>query len=150
MTEWDWVSCGEWIENGAHFASPVRMQVGFLPEIFPQKRSKEISGFLTDISHNFRKSKPITSTQTEVPTGSPPRGGDVAVHVFDINQPSLPTPFYSVLESVSVFMALSTVFYSINSPNNCPLSHSVLPVLFLPYRSFQLYISLWKSPSALI
>ena len=29
----------------------------------------------------------------------------------DINQPSLPTPFNSVLISVSVFMALSTVFH---------------------------------------
>ena len=47
------------------------------------------------------------------------------------------------------FLALSTVFHSINSPDNSPLSHSVLPVLFLPYWSFQLYISLWKSPSAL-
>ena len=28
-----------------------------------------------------------------VPTGSPSRGGGVAVYVFDINQPSLPTPF---------------------------------------------------------
>ena len=58
--------------------------------------------------------------------------------------------FYSVLVSVSVFMGLSTVFHSINSPDNTPLSHSVLPVLFVPYRSFQLYISLRKSPSALI
>ena len=32
----------------------------------------------------------------------------------------------SVLVSVSVFMALSTIFHSINSPHNCPLSHSVL------------------------
>ena len=76
---------------------------------------------------------------TKVPTGSPSRGGDVAVYVFDISQPSLPTPFYAVLVSASVFMALSTVFYSINSPDNSPLSHSVLPVLFLPYWSFQLY-----------
>ena len=84
-----------------------------------------------------------------VPTGSPSRGGDVAVFVFDINQPSLPTPFYSVLVSVIlfsfilfylihlfilvVFMALSAVLHSINSPDNSPLSHSVLPVLFLPY-----------------
>ena len=74
--------------------------------------------------------------------GSPSRDGDVAVYVFDINQPSLPTPFYSDLVSVSVFMALSTVFHSVNSPDNSPLSHSVLLVLFLPYRSFQLYISL--------
>ena len=75
------------------------------------------------------------------PAGSPFRGGDVTVYVPDINQPSLPTPFYSVLVSVSVFMALSTVFYSINSPDNSPLSHSVLLVLFLSYWSFQLYIA---------
>ena len=73
--------------------------------------------------------------------GSPSRGGDVVVYVFDINQPSLPTPFYSVLVSISVFMALSTVFHSIHSPDNSPLSHSVLPVLIQPYCSFQLCIS---------
>ena len=50
-----------------------------------------------------------------VPGGSSSRGGDVAADVLDINQPSLPAPFYSVLVSISVFMALSTVFYSINS-----------------------------------
>ena len=71
-----------------------------------------------------------------------------AVYVFDRNQPSLPTPFYSVLVSVSVFMALSTVyvFHFIGSLDNSPLSHSVLSVLFLPYWSFQLYISLMKVP----
>ena len=58
-----------------------------------------------------------------VPAGSPSRGGDVAVFVFNINQPSLPTPFHSVLVSISVFMALSTVFHSINSPDNSSLSH---------------------------
>ena len=68
----------------------------------------------------------------------------------DINQPSLPTPFCSVLVSVCVYVALSTVFHSINFPNNSPLSHSVLPVLFLPNWSFQLYIYSWKSLSALI
>ena len=77
-----------------------------------------------------------------VPTGSPSRGGDVVVYVFNINQPSLPTPFNSVLVSVSVLLALSTVFHSINSPDNSPLSHSVLPVLLLPYWSVQLYSSL--------
>ena len=82
--------------------------------------------------------------------GSPSRGADVAVNVFDINQPSLPTPLYSVLVSVFVFMTLSTVFHSINSPDNSPLSHSVFPVLFEPYWSFKLYISSWKFPSALI
>ena len=72
--------------------------------------------------------------------GLPLRGGDVAVYVFDINQPSLPHSFffYSVLVSISVFMALSAVFNSVNYPNNSLLSHSVLPVLFLSYRSFQL------------
>ena len=54
--------------------------------------------------------------------GSRSRGADVAFFVCDINQPSLPTPFYSVLVSVSVFMALSTVFHSVNSPDNSPLS----------------------------
>ena len=64
----------------------------------------------------------------EVSAGSPSRGGNVGVYAFDVNQPSLPTPFYSVLVSISVFMALSTVFYSINSPNKSPFSHSGLPV----------------------
>ena len=49
--------------------------------------------------------------------GSPSQGGDVVAYVFNINQPSLPTPFYSVLVTVSVFMALLTVFLSINSPD---------------------------------
>ena len=70
------------------------------------------------------------------------RCGVVVVYVFDINQPSLLTPIYDVLMSISVSMAPSTVFHSINSPDNSPPSHSVLPVLFLPYESFQPYISL--------
>ena len=69
---------------------------------------------------------------TLVPAGSPSRGGDVTVFVLGINQPSLPTPFSFILVSISVFMALSSVFHSINSPDNSPLSHSVPPVLFLP------------------
>ena len=77
-----------------------------------------------------------------VPAGSPSRGGDVAVYVFDINPPSLPAPVYCVLVSVSAVMALSTVFHSINSHDNSPLSHCGLSVLlFLPYWSCQLYIS---------
>ena len=69
----------------------------------------------------------------------------------DINQPSLPTPFYSVLVSISVFMALSTVFRSINSPDNSPFSHSVLPVLSLcpigPFNYKSLYESLLQPGS---
>ena len=61
-------------------------------------------------------------------------------------QPSLPTPFYSVLVSVSVFMALSTVFHSINSPDN---KLRFLTLFFLsylclvgPFNYFSLYESL--------
>ena len=79
-----------------------------------------------------------------VPASSPSRGGDVAVYIKDINQPILPTPFYSALVSVSVFMVLSTVFHSINSPNNSLLSHSVLPVLFCLIGPFN-YMSLYES-----
>ena len=72
-----------------------------------------------------------------VPTGSPSCGWDAVVYVKDRNQPSLPTPFfYYVLVSISVCVALSTVFHSINSPDNSPFSHSLLPVLFLLYWSF--------------
>ena len=46
----------------------------------------------------------------------------------DINQPSLPTPVYSVLVSILVFMAHSAVFHSINSPDSSLLSRSVLPL----------------------
>ena len=57
------------------------------------------------------------------------------------DEPSLPTPFYPVLLPISIFIALSTVFLSLNSSDNSLLSHSVLPVLFPPYWSFQLSIS---------
>ena len=79
------------------------------------------------------------------PVGSPSLGGDIVVYVFDMNQPTCPLLFISVLASVSIIMAftaLSIVVQSINSPNSSLLSHSVLPILFLPYWSFQLYISL--------
>ena len=61
---------------------------------------------------------------------------------FNVSLQSLPTPFRSFLVSISVSTALSIIFYSINSPNKSPFSHSVLLVLFLPYWSFQLCISL--------
>ena len=86
--------------------------------------------------------KPIDVVAADIiPSDSPSRGGNVAAYVFDIKQLSLPNPFYSVLVSVSVFMAISTVFHSINSPDNSLFSHSVLPVIYLPYWSFQLYVS---------
>ena len=68
--------------------------------------------------------------------------GDVVVYAFDTNQLSLPIPFYSVFVSVSVYMALSTVFHSI-LPSTLPLSQSVLSVFFLSYCPFN-YIFLLK------
>ena len=65
-----------------------------------------------------------TLHHVRVRTGSPSRGGDVTVFLFDRSQPSVHTPFDSVLVSVSVLMSLSTVFHSINSPDNSPLSYS--------------------------
>ena len=47
------------------------------------------------------------------PAGSPSRGGDVTVYVFDINKPSLPTPF--------VFC--SCVFFCLYGPFNCISFH---------------------------
>ena len=79
-----------------------------------------------------------------VPVGSPSRGGDVAVYGFDINQPSLPTHFYSVLASVSVFVALSTVFHFINSLENSPISLYGPLSYFRPNGPFN-YISLYES-----
>ena len=64
----------------------------------------------------------ITSPSTEVSEGSPSHGGDAAVYVFDINQASLSTPVHCILVSISVFMALSTVFHSIISPDNSVFS----------------------------
>ena len=69
---------------------------------------------------------------------------------------------YAVLVSISVFLALSTVFHFMNSPDNFPFSHSIFLVyisfhkfsrqlsilslyfsgLSLPYWSFQQYVSL--------
>ena len=78
-----------------------------------------------------------------VPAGSLSRGGDGTVCVKDINQPTLPTPFYSVLVSVSVFITLSTVFHSINSSDDSPHSHPVSSGLLGPFN----YISLSDSLS---
>ena len=81
------------------------------------------------------------------PTGSPWRGGDVVVYVFDINLLSLPTPFfYSVLVSVSVFIALSAVLHSKNSVTTLHFL-TVLVVFFSAYWSFQVYIYLFMKVS---
>ena len=82
----------------------------------------------------------VCSDDSYVPAGLLPKAPRACHHMVgvlwfmsDINQQSLPTPFYSVLLSISVFMALSTVFHSIHFPDSSPFSGCVLPVLSLPY-----------------
>ena len=72
-----------------------------------------------------------------VPTGSPSRGGDVAVYVFAVNQLSLPTHFYTVLASVSVCMALSIAFLSTTS-----LSRLIFALLVLSNTDIFMKVSL--------
>ena len=95
---------------------------------------------------------PNTTFTLSCLTGSPSRGGNVAVYAFDINQMSLPTPFYSALVSASVFVALSTAFHSINSPDNSPLSHSVLPVFsaLLVLPTIYLLVKVLLSPDMIL
>ena len=78
-----------------------------------------------------------------VPTGLHSRGGDAAFYVFDMNQPSLSSPFYSVLLSVSVFMALPTVI----SFHKFPRQLRYLTLFFWSYfclGPFN-YVSLYES-----
>ena len=72
----------------------------------------------------------VTFPGPVVSAGSPARGGDVAVYVFEINQSSLSTLFYSIPLSISVFMTLSTVFQSMNNPDNSLLSHCSSCLIF--------------------
>ena len=87
-----------------------------------------------------------------VPTGLPSRCGDVAVYVFDINQPRVPTPFYSVLVSVSVLVGLSTVFFSKNSLDSSPLSHcsSGLISALLVLSTIYLFTKVSLSPDIIL
>ena len=69
-----------------------------------------------------------------VPTGSPSRSGVVAVYVYFLTQTSWACPLLFILFLCLFlsFKALSTVFHSMNSPDNSLLSHSVLLLLFMP------------------
>ena len=49
-----------------------------------------------------------------VPAGSPSRGGDVAVYVFDVNQPSLPTSFLLLF----FLLFYSCVYFCLYGPFN--------------------------------
>ena len=89
---------------------------GFVPNT--SDLSQTLSGSVpntSDLPQTLSGSVPNTSDLSQtlsgsVLAGSPSRGGDVAVYVFDINLSSVPTPFCSVLVSVAVFVSLSTVF----------------------------------------
>ena len=64
----------------------------------------------------------------------------------DIKKPSLPSPFYSVLMFISVFiMTLSAACHSTNSPDKSLFSHSVLPVLSLCLVGPFNYISFYEN-----
>ena len=84
----------------------------------------------------------MEETGCEVLCGAPASPVVKGLMSKKVNQPSLPTPFDSVPVSISVFMALPTVFHSVISPDSSPFSYSVPVILALPYWSFQLYISL--------
>ena len=58
----------------------------------------------------FKVTVHLHNTLKAVSAGSPSRGWDVAVYIFDINQPSLPTPFYSVPVSISASMTFQLYF----------------------------------------
>ena len=90
------------------------------------------------------------SPRAHVLSTQPASGGDVAVYAFDINQPSLPTSVYSVLVSVSVFMALSTVFHFINSPHQLSAFSLCSPGLVSALLVFSTISLFMKAPSALI
>ena len=59
---------------------------------------------------------------------------------------SLPTPFYSVLVSISVVMVLSAVLHCINSTDNSPLSHSVFPASLI-LSTIYLFMKVSFSPN---
>ena len=97
------------------------------------------------------------------PRARPSRGRNVVVYVKDTGRHKPAELAYSFLFCSCVYfclygpskcisfhkfsLALSNVFHSIHSPDNSPLSHSVLPVVSLPYWSFLLYISLFMKVS---
>ena len=73
-------------------------------------QTKNVKETIMNFLPYFLLSRAMTCISVSVPKGSPSRGGDVAVYVFDINQLSLPTPFYSVLVPVSVLQSFHLDF----------------------------------------
>ena len=85
-----WCSCAD--------AATQTLKTRFLIYNFPLLVSIEINmAWIDSLLHGM-----YCFPYSVVPAGSPSRGWDVVVYVFDIDQPTLPTPFYSVPVSVSV------------------------------------------------
>ena len=64
----------------------------------------------------------------------------------------MPTPFYSALVSTSAFMALSSVFHFMNSPDNSPFSHcsSGLISALLVLSTTYLFVTVSLSPDIIL
>ena len=65
-----------------------------------KKKKSPLNTHQSHTNHTVRNLFNECSNHTTIPAGSPSHGGDVTVFVFNINQPSLPTLFYSVLVSI--------------------------------------------------
>ena len=91
-------------------------------------------------------------TWIRVPAGSPSRGGDVKVCVFDTNQRACPLLLLCSCVYFSL-KAFSPAFQSIHSPNNSPHSHcspsliSALLVLSTIYLS-KSFLKWFRRPGA--
>ena len=121
-----------------------RLAIAAVAEVInPPTHAESFKIFLLFLTLSFSLSSCffLLLTPFRVPAGSP-RGGDVTVDAPDMNQPSLPPPFWFCSRVCFCLYSPFNCISSINSPDNSPLSNSVLLVLLLPYWSFQLYISL--------
>ena len=109
------------------------------------------SSFFTALTFSAGTWKKVNQSSSScVPVGSPSRGGDVAVYVFDIR--ACPLLFFTLCSCVFFFGLYGPFSYISFHKFSRQLSAFSLcsSGLFLPHWSFQLYISSWKSPSALI
>ena len=84
----------------------------------------------------------LSASSKGVLAGSPSRGGDVAVSAFDINQPSLPTPFNLFLCLFLSLWPFHCISFDKFSRKLSDFSLCSSGLLFLPYWSFQPHISL--------
>ena len=102
--------------NIVYYTGPQTTHHTYAPSILLSESFLDVPGLKDSKTkrHGQRAFRHIAISQwnvlpRSVPAGSPSRGGDVAVYVFDINQPSLPTPFLSC----------SCVCVCLYSPFNC-------------------------------